>query len=778
MTAPRVELYRRLPEIYLIKDGEQAPTGQLQAYLALVERAFGAIHQNIEELYDDLFIETCDDWVIPYIGDLLGTSHLSGLPWTLRADVADTIALRRRKGTLGAISLLVHDLTQWGVHCVEMRENLAWHQHLNHQRPDAGGAPPYGLPSITRFTVPRGGTATVRDPSTLSLLGTPFDPFAFTADVRPPTGDARRINLPNLAIFLWRLAAYRVPLSQPVSRGTSASTVSGGASFVARFDVHPMGEPVQLFNVGRFDPTARPLVLSTVDEVPGPIPQARLTEGSPFGHPEKYVAVDTYDATDPLLALLNVTDVGLQLHIPIAIFPTDVWTIRGENLCAWEKGLFPRLQDREIAVDPVHGRVAFGVASAAEWQALVDSMLVTYTYGAVGPVGAHPISRDDAPTAWLGEPVDLRTVDFFVNPLGLQQALDNIQDSSQPIVVEIEDSMTHDLDLSAVLGRINEDGGPNLRLNRTLIIRAASGERPVVRLARPLRVRATHVLGANAAQQELFDAVVDGITVRLEGLYLTRDSGFSSSDPLIARAAVHSLELVGCTLDPGGYEPLSGPREPIRDGCALAEPYGFDAATEIAFKQTPEVHVQRTISGPLRLDNGYTLFVDDSIVDAGAGADVPALVATNSIAVGGATDPVGGWGPPAQMRGVTILGRTRVRTLSGRGDLFVHQLEVLDNQVGCIKLSYFSEEANRLPQNFECVGAPSARLRFTEDWFGFPGYCQIKRSSDFHILQRGPSDDEMGAFGFLLEAHRWLNLQIRFREFMPLGVRPVLVPVT
>ncbi|HMI58614.1 MAG TPA: hypothetical protein VK511_11225, partial [Gemmatimonadaceae bacterium] len=511
---------------------------------------------------------------------------------------------------------------------------------------------------------------------------------------------------------------------------------------------------------------------------PGPIPQARLTVGSPFGHPEKYVAVDTYDATDPLLALLNVTDVGLQLHIPIAIFPTDVWTIRGENLCAWEKGLFPRLQDREIAVDPVHGRVAFGVASAAEWQALVDSMLVTYTYGAVGPVGAHPISRDDAPTAWLGEPVDLRTVDFFVNPLGLQQALDNIQDSSQPIVVEIEDSMTHDLDLSAVLGRINEDGGPNLRLNRTLIIRAASGERPVVRLARPLRVRATHVLGANAAQQELFDAVVDGITVRLEGLYLTRDSGFSSSDPLIARAAVHSLELVGCTLDPGGYEPLSGPREPIRDGCALAEPYGFDAATEIAFKQTPEVHVQRTISGPLRLDNGYTLFVDDSIVDAGAGADVPALVATNSIAVGGATDPVGGWGPPAQMRGVTILGRTRVRTLSGRGDLFVHQLEVLDNQVGCIKLSYFSEEANRLPQNFECVGAPSARLRFTEDWFGFPAYCQIKRSSDFHILQRGPSDDEMGAFGFLLEAHRWLNLQIRFREFMPLGVRPVLVPVT
>ncbi|MEP6506791.1 MAG: phage tail protein, partial [Gemmatimonadales bacterium] len=223
MSTPRVPLYERLPEIYRIKDEEQELPGQLRAYLGLIERAFGAIHENIEALYDDLFVETCNDWVIPYIGDLLGTSHLSGPAWTLRADVADTIPIRRRKGTLGAIELLVHDLTQWSVHCVELRENLAWHQHLNHQRPDAAGDPPYGLTTVTRFTVPRGGTAPVRDPATLSLLGTPFDSFAYVADVRPPTGDSLRINLPNLAIFLWRLSAYRVPITRPVSRGTPAS---------------------------------------------------------------------------------------------------------------------------------------------------------------------------------------------------------------------------------------------------------------------------------------------------------------------------------------------------------------------------------------------------------------------------------------------------------------------------------------------------------------------------------------------------------------------------
>jgi hypothetical protein len=36
----------------------------------------------------------------------------------------------------------------------------------------------------------------------------------------------------------------------------------------------------------------------------------------------------------------------------------------------------------------------------------------------------------------------------------------------------------------------------------------------------------------------------------------------------------------------------------------------------------------------------------------------------------------------------------------------------------------------------------------------------------------------MGAFGFLLNSHRMKNIQIRYREYMPVGMRPVLVTVT
>ena len=202
----RVPLFDRLPEIYRTRDALQAPADQLRAFLGALEGPFSDLHENIAQLYEDLYIDTCDDWVIPYLADLLGSSHLKGDPRTLRADVADTIALRRRKGTLGAIERLAYNLTGWTCRGVELRENLGWSQHLNHQRPDAGGEPPYANPALTGFHVPRGGTAPLRDPAALALLGTPFDNFAYTADVKPPVDDQRHINLPT-----WRSSSGAWP---------------------------------------------------------------------------------------------------------------------------------------------------------------------------------------------------------------------------------------------------------------------------------------------------------------------------------------------------------------------------------------------------------------------------------------------------------------------------------------------------------------------------------------------------------------------------------------
>lgn len=764
MNEKRVSLYDRLPEIYRIKDEEQHPPDQLKSYLALVEKVFEAIHENIESLYHDLFIETCDDWVIPYIGDLLGTSHLSGDSWTLRADVADTISLRRRKGTLGAIELLTFNLTQWGVHCVELRERLVWNQHLNHQRPDEGGKPPYGLPSITIHSAIRGGTVTLRDPAMLSLLNTPFDPFAHIADVKKPVHGSIRYNLPNLAIFLWRLEAYHIKVSKPVSRGLNPRDVlidllrfPDTAAFVARFDVHPLGEPVRLFNKQRFDPDKKPPVVTQIDETPGPIPTAKLTRYSQAGNPEAYVSCEIYSSPGSL----DISDAGLQLHLPDSV--GENWSFRGANLCAWEEGLSPPLKDHEIAIDPVTGRIAFGIddedEDEDEGNALVDHLLLTYTYGAVGPVGAHPVLRLPQTDEWEGETI---LVNYHIDPDGLQNALTGIQDSVSPIIIEIHDSMIHELDISSI------------EFNSPLIIRAADYQRPIIKLVQPLCFRPTNIIGDDDEEQGQFDEIMSSLTVRLEGLYLTRsDSWTGDEKPLITGTALHRLEIVNCTLDPGGFQNFDGNREIIHPSMKLDDSYGLDTEDEkAAFNQIPEIIILRSITGPLFIDRGYILSLTSSIIDAGSGVNDDPTTAT--LAVSGST---GDYGPETHVDGITVFGGMRVESISGSGGIWVHTLNVLNDQKGCIKFSYFSGKED-LPQNHGCVDGTEAYLRFTSEIFGNPAYGQLAHTTDFRIRERGPNDDAMGAFGFLLEAHKWRNIQIRYREFMPVGVRPLLIPVT
>ncbi len=702
ITPARVPLYQRLPEIYRIRDIEQQPPGQLQAYLSLVEDIFGAVHDNIGTLYDDLFIETCSPWVIPYIGDLLGVSPLAGDPWTLRADVADTIRLRRGKGTLHAIELLAFDLTEWTAHCVELREILTWYQHLNHQRPDVQATPPSIAGAV------RGGTVNLRDPALLSLLGTPFDPFAYTPDLKPVQLGTLRPNLPALAIFLWRLTAYQAQVSMPMQRGIVSLTAAeaSDAARAVRFDMEPTGKSIPLFNLPRSSPNVNPPVLSKVDEVPGPIPMVRLTQASRLGVPKEYVSIDTYDSAVASLASLNITDLGLQFHLPVATFPADVWMIRGANLCAWEAGLTPVLGNREIVIDPRIGRVVMGVATDAEATALQSDLLVAFTYGFPGAVGAQPISSS-LPDFWTTASVTKIVVQYRQNPLGLQHALDNLNTATGPVLIEVDDSMTHSLDLNSVVGVIAANNGETaLQLKFPLAIVASSGNRPVVNLQTPLAFRPVEVIAGAGENQGDIDARVANLTVRLQGIYWNGDA-LPAEAALIQGAAVARLEVANCTLDPGGVLGPSGllgvdnKRTPVRPSMSLDAQFGFSASNDAAnFKVTPQIVVSQSVVGPLLMESVYALNLQSSIVDAGAG---PSEDGSQAFAVSSAANSATGYGPPLAFQNITVFGRMRVRSASGTGGIFCHALEAWNNQVGCIQYSSFSNEVNRLPQNYACV---------------------------------------------------------------------------
>lgn len=776
MSTPTVPLFDRLPEIYRTRDAEQSPAYPLRAYLGAIEASFGALHDDIARLYDNLFIDTCEDWVVPYLGDLLGTTHLKGDPRTLRADVADTIALRRRKGTLGAIERLAADLTGWACRGVELRENLGWRQHLNHQRPDAGGLPPWGSDSITRFTVPRGGTAPIRDPASLALLGTPFDNFACTADVKPAVDDVRHISLPNLAIFLWRLSAWQWPALPPLLKGVTdlGAQPAPLAQFIVRLDLHPLDRPVRLFNIARpsdIDLGASGGViapLTQADAVPGPMLDARITSGAQAGHPEAYVHVDFFDDTAAPPTGLDLANVGLNLFIPQsaqAAFAATAWRFRGDNLCAWETGLRQPVADGEIVIDPAIGRVLIGVGTAAQRDGLVDGttprMYVSFTCASPGPVGAQPVVR--LPFDRTG--ADVREASALPGGTSLQAQLNGLDTATQPVVIEIRDSLAHPLDIRAIAGTVI-DGGVALRLAQSLTIRAADGHRPVILLARPLGFRPVNAV----------DATIDAPAVRLEGVHLAPAAGFTAGAALVTRAALSRLEIIGCTLDPGGHALRDDSRAPMQPALHLENGYGFTLATDLdAFVPTPDIVIQRSITGAIAVDERYRLDLTDSVVDAGLGVGDPP---NGSFAIGAATDPASAWSAALQFQGLTAFGPVRTAAVGGQGGLFVQRFEVLDNQHGCIKWSWFSGDADRLPPNHFCLHADEARLAFVSQRAGDPGHAQIERASDVRIRTRGPGDDAMGAFGFLLEAHKWTNLQVRLREFMPVGVRPLVVPVT
>jgi len=766
MSTPRLPLYERLPEIYRLRDAGQSPPGQLEAYLGLIDEVLRAVRDDTEGLYHNQFIETCDDWVVPYIGDLLGTSHLAGDPWTLRADVARTVRLRRRKGTLGAIESLVHALSGWAAHAVELRERLCWNQHLNHLRPDAGGVPIGQRPAVRGLPV-RGGTVNLRDPARLSLLDGAFDPFAHVVDVKPPGSG---LNLPTLAVYLWRLQDFLVQAVRPLLRGpivTLAPVAAGDAAFAVRFDLHPLGDPLIVFNRWRFRADDDPPDLARVDEVPGPMPAARLTTDSPAANPDAYVQVLFRGAGRPD----HVASPGLTIHMPdTPALRGTPWRFRGANLCAWESALQPPLSAHEIAIDPARGRIVVGVSDLAnEAQPVRDGLLASVAYGAAGAIGAHPVPRS-ALRVPVGA-IRIRIDGHTQNPAtALRDALADIATRPGPVFIEIADSLTHDLDLAAVPGIGDEGGRRVLRLAHDLVIRAADGERPVIRLARPLAFRVDDVTGPGA------DAVMATLGVRLEGLHLARAAGFAG-DALIERAAVNRLFIDGCTLDPGGALGLDGVRAPSLASMRLDGDHGFALPAEItAFDQIPSVHLRHSICGALRIDSAYLLTLENTIVDAGAGVAVHLA----PLAVGPATgDPATAWGPVLTVvRGMTCFGRMRVWSATGEGGLWVHRLEVHDTLAGCLRASRFSGAGDRLPRHQGCVFGEAALLRFVDEAFGRPGYAQLQRDCGRAILEQGPGGDEMGAWGFLLTTHKWKNISIRCREFMPLGVRPVLITVT
>src|SRR5215204_6850637 len=139
MSSDVQKLYELLPAVYRVRDAKAGLP--LEAVLSVIAEQVAVVEEDLAQLYDDQFIETCAEWVVPYIGDLVGARGLYDLRGAVsqRAQVANTLAYRRRKGTAAVFEQVARDVTGWSAHAVEFFQLLATTQHLNHVRPGRGG---------------------------------------------------------------------------------------------------------------------------------------------------------------------------------------------------------------------------------------------------------------------------------------------------------------------------------------------------------------------------------------------------------------------------------------------------------------------------------------------------------------------------------------------------------------------------------------------------------------------------------------------------------------
>jgi hypothetical protein len=296
-------MYELLPAIYRIRDADRGEP--LKALLSVIADQVGVLEADLAQLYDDQFIETCADWIVPYIGDLIGYRALHNVVPKIgsqRAEVAHTIGFRRRKGTAAMLEQLARDVTGWNARVVEFFQLLGWTQWTpNHIRPKNFYAPD------------------LRQWETLENINGPFDTVAHTVDVRHVATGQGKYNIQNIGIFLWRLGAYSLTDSPAFPLDAK------------RFLFHPLGYDTQLVT----NPVTEDEVTHLAEPINVPAPISRRVLDAYL--PQYYGEGSSVSLKDMPIDQIVACDLSGWVHTPPA---------------------------GKIAIDPVLGRIAFADAQA------------------------------------------------------------------------------------------------------------------------------------------------------------------------------------------------------------------------------------------------------------------------------------------------------------------------------------------------------------------------------------------------------------------------------
>lgn len=732
---PRIDrLYQLLPAIYRMRDAGQGYS--LQALLRVISEQVNVVEDDIAQLYENWFIETCQDWVVPYIADLIGYRPVTGAgvlgdPSTPagaalnrilvpRREVANTIRYRRRKGTLALLELLAQDVAAWPARAVEFFKLLGWAQNINH-------------PHLQRARL-----ADVRDVEALDLVDGPFDRATHTVDIRRLQSHRTpgKFNIPSVGVFIWRLKPYSItecPAYCAESAGPHCYT----------FSVLGQDAPLAILPQPELDSTG----IATEMNVPAPIRRLALDRHKEQFHgPGKSLLIAAEGWPSPE---------SLQPVPASAIIPAD--------LSDWQY-VTPR---DHIAVDPVLGRFAFPPSQLPR-----KGVRVTYHYTFSDDMGGGEYNRpilDPSPRMVNGA----ETAPVFYQ-VGRGQSLHRINDAldkwkqDQPAdaVIEITDS-----------GVYVEPIYVELAPGQSLRLRAANRTRPTIRLL--------------DWQTDLPDALAitmsRGSHMTLDGLLITgRAVHFTAAAEREGdQRAPHcesSIVIRHCTLVPGwGLDCDCEPRRPAEPSLEL---YQIRARVliEHSILGSIQVHSNEVTEDPLPLS------ISDSILD--ATAEDKEAIGSPGYAVAHVTMTV---------ERCTVFGIVAVHAIELAEDsIFLDCVQVARRQIGCMRFCYVPAGC-RTPRRYRCqpdgviaearekftdptqqaarIDCEKQRVRpqFTARRYGLPGYAQLSLECASEI-QRGAQDSsEMGAFHNLYQPQRQAILAARLDEFTPAGMEAGII---
>jgi hypothetical protein len=741
MTSDR--LYELLPEVYRARDAVQG--WPLRALLGVISEQANLVEADIAQLYENWFIETCQDWVVPYLGDLIGYRpiHEAGEPGDVsaegvarnkilipRRDVADTIRNRRRKGTLALLEELAADVAGWPARAVEFFRLLGWTQHLDHQRPA------------------RGQTANLRNGLVLDGLDGPFDEVAHTVDVRRiNSGHTPGLyNIPSVGLFVWRLKTYSVPRLAPGSlklKGTPAYCLEEAGPQCFTFSV--LGNDTSLYV--RPQPEDVPTDIAGKLNLPVPIRRRDFEAGTSdyYGEDQSLAIWADWPPSDsPSLAPSD----NIKL-VPLA-------SIVAADLRDWEA--YRPTRD-SVAVDPVLGRILFPSDQ------LPGQVRVAYNYAFSADIGGGDYARA------LEQPAEFRLyrVGEGEQFSGINAALGRWkEDNSRNAVIEITDSNEY---VEPLMISLLED--------YSLQIRAANGQRPVIRLL-DWKSNQPDALAVEMASGSR--VTLDGLLITGRGVHI-RGKGMAPTRGAACRAQV---SIRHCTLVPGwGLHWDCGPKRPAESSLRL-------------FNVRASVRIEHSIVGSIQInENPVTtdpipLFIADSIVDA---------VRSDREAVGAPGYDVAH--AVLTIKRCTVFGIVNVHAIaSAENCIFNDCLNVARRQLGCMRFCYVPPGC-RTPRRYGCqpdlvdraveerladkkdqwTAAKDAertrvRPRFNSERYGTPTYCQLAHTCADEIKRGADDESEMGVFHDLYQPQREANLRARLDEYAPAGMDAGIIYVS